>query len=149
MQSNSIHLVAQNKKASFNYFLEDKYQAGLVLTGTEIKSIRKGKVSIVDSYVKIMNNEVFIINMFIDKYDKGALFNHEPTRTRKLLLTKKEIRDLMKNEIKGYTFIPTSVVLVRGRAKIIFHLAKGKHLYDKREDQKKKDIIKNLRNNND
>ena len=144
--SENIKIVTDNRKASFDYFLLDRYEAGIVLTGTEIKSIRKGSCNIKDSYIVIRNAEAFIINMHISKYDEGNIFNHDPLRTRKLLLHKKEITKLIgtvKNE--GLTLIPTKVYLVRGRAKVEFAVAKGKKNYDKREDAKKESIKKEMR----
>jgi len=144
--SDNIKIVADNRKASFDYFLEDRYEAGLVLTGTEIKSIRKGSCNIRDSYVVIKNGEAFIINMHISKYDEGNIFNHDPLRTRKLLLHKKEINKLVGTiKVQGFTLIPTKVYLVRGRAKVEFAVAKGKKNYDKREDERKTSIKKEMR----
>lgn len=135
-----------NKKARFNYFIESEFEAGIVLKGTEIKSIRNGKVNIVDSYVRIKNNEAYIINMFIDKYDEGNIFNHEPTRERKLLLHKNEIKKLLGMVTKdGYTLIPLKVYLKNGKAKILIGVGKGKKLYDKRETIKKRDIERDVR----
>ena len=144
--SNSMKIVTDNRKASFDYFLEDSYEAGIVLKGTEIKSIRKGSCNIKDSYIVIKNGEAFILNMHISKYDEGNIFNHEPLRTRKLLLHKKEINKLIgvvKNE--GITLIPTKVYLLNGRAKVEFRVAKGKKNYDKRETERKTTIQKELR----
>ena len=144
--SDNIKIVTDNRKASFDYFLEDRYEAGLVLTGTEIKSIRKGSCNIRDSYVVIKNGEAFIINMHISKYDEGNIFNHDPLRTRKLLLHKKEINKLVGTiKVQGFTLIPTKVYLVRGRAKVEFAVAKGKKNYDKREDERKTSIKKEMR----
>lgn len=131
----------KNKKASFNYFIEDEYEAGIALVGTEIKSVKKGSVNITDSYVRIKNNEAYIINLFIDKYDEGSIFNHEPTRERKLLLHKKEIKKLSSLCTKeGYTLIPLKIYLKNGKAKILVGVAKGKKNYDKRETIKSKDL---------
>ena len=100
----------KNKKAYFNYFIESEIEAGIVLVGTEIKAIRNGKVNLTDSYIRIKNNEAYIVNLFIDKYDEGSLFNHEPTRQRKLLLHKKEIKKLNAERSRdGYTLIPTKI----------------------------------------
>lgn len=135
-----------NKKARFNYFIESEFEAGLVLKGTEIKSIRSGKANIIDSYVRIKNNEAYIINMFIDKYDEGNIFNHEPTRERKLLLHKSEIKKLFGMVTKeGYTLVPLKVYLKNGKAKILVGVGKGKKLYDKRETIKKRDIERDTR----
>ena len=145
-QKENIKIVTDNRKASYDYFLEDRYEAGLVLQGTEIKSLRKGSCNIKDSYVIIRNGEAFVINMNIAKYEQGNIFNHEPMRTRKLLLNKKEIIRLIGlTKEKGYTLIPTKVYLKRGRAKLEFAIAKGKKNYDKREDERKTSIQKEMR----
>lgn len=131
----------KNKKAYFNYTISDEYEAGIVLVGTEIKSVRKGSVNITDSYIRIKNNEAFIINMFIEKYDSGSIFNHETNRERKLLLHKKEIKKIKEKVIKeGYTLIPLKIYLKNNVAKVLIGLAKGKKKYDKREDIKKRDL---------
>ena len=131
-----------NKKAYFNYFISSEIEAGIVLVGTEIKSIKKGSVNLTDSYVRIKKNEAYIINMFIDKYDEGSIFNHEPTRERKLLLHKKEIKRLLElTSREGYTLVP----LKRGKAKVLIGVAKGKKLYDKREMIKKRDMERDSR----
>ncbi len=135
-----------NKKAYFNFFLEKEIEAGIVLKGTEIKSIRKGSVNITDSYVRIKNNEAYIINMFIDKYDEGNIFNHEPTRERKLLLHKREIKRLLELTSRdGYTLVPVKIYIKNGKAKILVGIAKGKKLYDKRETIKKRDLERDSR----
>ncbi|HIS12268.1 MAG TPA: SsrA-binding protein SmpB [Candidatus Onthocola stercoravium] len=131
----------KNKKAYFNYFIEDEIEAGLVLVGTEIKSVRKGSIDISDSYIRIKNNEAYIINMFIEKYDSGSIFNHDPSRERKLLLHKKEIKKLLEKVKKeGYSIIPLKVYIKEGKAKILIGVARGKKLYDKRENIKKRDL---------
>ena len=136
----------KNKKAYFNYFIEDEIEAGLVLVGTEIKSVRKGSIDISDSYILIKNNEAYNINMFIEKYESASIFNHEETRERKLLLHKNEIRKLLE-EVKqeGYTLVPLKVYLKNGKAKILIGVAKGKKLYDKREAIKKRDELRERR----
>ena len=136
----------KNKKAYFNYFIEDELEAGIALVGTEIKSVRKGSVNITDSYVRIKNNEAYIINMFIEKYDAASIFNHEETRERKLLLHKKEIKKLLE-EVKqeGYTLVPLKVYLKNGKAKILIGVARGKKLYDKSEAIKKRDELRERR----
>ena len=137
-----------NRKARFNYQIFEEIEAGIVLTGTEIKSIRNGKANLKDSYGTIKNGECFLINMHISPYEKGNLFNHEETRTRKLLLHKKEILKLSdKIKLEGYTLVPLKLYLVRGKAKILLGLAKGKKTYDKRESIKEKDIKRNLAKN--
>ena len=131
----------KNKKAYFNYFIEDEIEAGLVLVGTEIKSVRKGSIDISDSYIRIKNNEAYIINMFIEKYDSGSIFNHDPSRERKLLLHKKEIKKLLEKVKKeGYSIIPLKLYIKEGKAKILIGVARGKKLYDKRETIKKRDL---------
>ncbi len=135
-----------NRNAKYNYQIFETVEAGIVLTGTEIKSLRLGKANIKDSYVRVKNNEMYIINMHISSYDNGNIFNHDETRERKLLLHKKEIfkfRDKIK--LESYTIIPLKVYLVKGRAKVLIGLAKGKKNYDKREDIKKRDIERNIR----
>ena len=131
----------KNKKAYFYYFIEDEIEAGLVLVGTEIKSERKGSIDISDSYIRIKNNEAYIINMFIEKYDSGSIFNHDPSRERKLLLHKKEIKKLLEKVKKeGYSIIPLKAYIKEGKAKILIGVARGKKLYDKRETIKKRDL---------
>lgn len=151
-KSSGIKVVVNNKKASFNYFLSDFLEAGLVLKGTEIKSIKEGKVSITDAYVVFKNGEAFILNMNISEYDKGNIFNHDPLRTRKLLLNKHEILKYEQKTIKdGYTVVPTRLYLKKGRAKLEIALAKGKKNFDKREAIKerddKRDMAKALKRN--
>lgn len=135
----------KNKKAYFNYFIEDELEAGIALVGTEIKSVRKGSVNITDSYVRIKNNEAYIINMFIEKYDSGSIFNHDPSRERKLLLHKKEIKKMLeKVQKESYTLIPLKIYLKNGKAKILLGIARGKKLYDKRESIKKRDLQRQI-----
>ncbi|MCH5172080.1 MAG: SsrA-binding protein SmpB [Erysipelotrichales bacterium] len=138
--NNSQKIIAKNSKASFNYFLSDFLECGLSLVGTEIKALRVHGASLNDAYVIIRNNEAYIVNMHIAPYDKGNIFNHDPLRTRKLLLHKKEILKLgQKVKEKQYTIIPTKVYLVRGKAKLEIALGKGKKLYDKRDSEKERD----------
>lgn len=140
MENSGIKIVVSNKKASFNYFLSDFLEAGLSLTGTEIKSIKAHKVSLNDSYITFKNGEAFIINMNISEYENGNIFNHDPLRTRKLLLHKSEILKFEQKTIKdGYTVVPTKLYLKKGRAKLEIALGKGKKLYDKRESIKERD----------
>ena len=137
-----------NRQASFNYFIEDTYEAGIVLTGTEIKSIRLGKCNIKDSYVIIKNNEVYLLNTHISHYEQGNIFNHDERRSRKLLLNKKEILKLSnKLNIEGYTLIPLKIYFVKGRAKVLVGVCKGKKNYDKRETIKQKDIAREIQQN--
>ncbi len=129
-----------NRKARFDYEISDTLEAGLVLTGNEIKSIRKGSANLKDTYIQIKNGEAFIINMHITNYDK-AVFKEEETRTRKLLLNKDEILKLNdKVSIKGYTIVPLKLYFKNGKAKLEIGVAKGKHTYDKKESIKQKDI---------
>ncbi|MCR5507715.1 MAG: SsrA-binding protein SmpB [Lachnospiraceae bacterium] len=137
----SFKLIANNKKAYHDYFIEDKYEAGISLFGTEIKSLRMGKCSIKESYIRIENGEVFIVGMHISPYEKGNIFNKDPLRTRKLLLHRQEIRKLGgKITEKGYTLVPLQVYLKGSLCKVEIGLAKGKKLYDKRQDIAKKDM---------
>lgn len=138
--SEAMKLVANNKKAYHDYFIEEKYEAGIVLHGTEVKSMRMGKCSIKESFIRIENGEIFAYGMHVSPYEKGNIFNKDPLRTKKLLLHKKEINKLMgKIAEKGYTLVPLQVYFKDGRAKVEIGLAKGKKLYDKRQDLAKKD----------
>ena len=138
-----------NKKANYDYNIEDTIEAGIVLVGTEIKSIREGSANLKDSYAIIRNNEIFLLNMHISPYKEGNQFNHEETRTRKLLLHKKEIRKLkIKIEMEGYTLVPLKVYFKDGRAKVLIGVARGKKNYDKRETIKKRDIEREMQKNN-
>lgn len=140
MGQDSIKLIAQNKKAYHDYFIEDKYEAGIVLAGTEVKSIRMGKCSIKESFVRPKDSEVHIYNMHISPYEKGNIFNKDPLRTRKLLLHKFEINKIQGAIAqKGYTLVPLKVYLKGSLVKVQIGLAKGKKLYDKRQDIAKKD----------
>lgn len=134
-----------NRKANFDYTILDTFETGIVLTGTEIKSIREGKANLKDSYAIARDNEIFLLNMHISSYDKGSLFNHLETRTRKLLLHKKEILKLSdKVHIEGYTLVPLKLYFKRNKAKILIGIAKGKKQYDKREAIKQKDIKRDI-----
>lgn len=140
MAKEELKLVANNKKAYHDYFIKEKYEAGLVLHGTEVKSLRMGKCSIKEAFIRIENGEVFIYGMHISPYEKGNIFNKDPLRVRKLLLHKSQIQKLIGNSAeKGYTIVPLQVYFSNGRAKIEIGLAKGKKLYDKRQDIAKKD----------
>ena len=146
-----MKIVCQNKKAAFEYFLLDKYEAGIKLTGTEIKSVRAGKCNINDAYVIIRNNRPYILNMFIGKYDQGNIFNHDETRSRELLLHKHETLKLMqKIKLEGLTLVATKAYFEGSLLKIEVCLAKGKKLADKRETIKerdtKRDIAKSIKN---
>lgn len=140
MANDAFKLIANNKKARFDYFIEDTYEAGISLHGTEVKSLREGKCSIKEAFVKIENGEVFIYNMHISPYEKGNIFNKDPLRVRKLLLHKHQIRKLT-GEIsqQGYTLIPLRVYFKGSLVKVQIGLGKGKKLYDKRQDIAKKD----------
>jgi SsrA-binding protein len=145
IKSTGQKVLVKNSKAFYDYFLDDFLEAGLVLTGTEIKSLRDGGGSLSDSYVILRNEEIFLLNMHIAPYKSGNLFNHEPLRTRKLLLNKNEILKYAKAvKEKGLTIVPTKIYLLRGRAKIEIALAKGKKNYDKREAIKAKDQARKL-----
>lgn len=136
-----IKIVCQNKKARHDYHIIHTYEAGIVLKGTEVKSIRAGKINISDSYAKIKNGEVWLINAHISEYEKGNYNNHDPLRDRKLLLNKREIRKLISyTQEKGMTLVPLKVYFKKGKAKVELAVAKGKKLYDKREDIAKKDL---------
>lgn len=134
-----------NRKARYDYIIEDTYEAGIVLTGTEIKSVRQGKVNIKDSYAIIRNDEIYLLNTHISIYEEGNRFNHEEDRTRKLLLHKKEILKLKnKLEIEGYTLVPLRLYFVKGRCKVEIGVCKGKKNYDKKESIKERDIKREL-----
>ena len=134
-----------NRKAKFDYEIVDTIEAGIVLKGTEIKSIRLGNANLKDSYAVIKNNEVFLLGMHISIYKEGNIFNHDELRTRKLLLHKKEILKIKnKIELEGYTLVPIKLYFNKNKAKILLGIAKGKKLYDKRESIKKRDIDREL-----
>ena len=140
-----MKIIASNKKAYHEYFIHDTYEAGIQLTGTEIKSIRDSKANINDAYISIKNNEAFIIGMHIAKYSMGNIFNHKETRDRKLLLHKREILKLsQKIQLKGLTIVPLKLYIEKGLAKLEIGVAEGKKLYDKREDLKKKEQIRKI-----
>lgn len=135
-----MKLVANNKKAYHDYFIEEKYECGIALHGTEVKSLRMGKCSIKEAFVRIENGEVYIYGMHISPYEKGNIFNKDPLRVKKLLLHKQEINKLIgKIKEKGYTLVPLQVYFHNGKAKVEIGLARGKKLYDKRDDIAKKD----------
>lgn len=137
----NIKLVANNKKAYFDYFIEDKYEAGIALHGTEVKSLRMGKCSIKESFLRIENGEVYIYGMHISPYEKGNIFNKDPLRVKKLLMHKFEINKISGQlATKGYTLVPLQVYFKGSLVKVEIGLARGKKLYDKRQDIAKKDI---------
>lgn len=140
MGKESKKIIANNKKAFYDYFIEDKYEAGIELVGTEVKSLRMGKCSIKEAFVRIQKGEVFIYGMHISPYEKGNIFNRDPLRARKLLLHRYEIRKI-EGQIaqKGYTLVPLNVYLRGSLMKVEIGLAKGKKQYDKRQDIAKKD----------
>ena len=140
MSDAGIKIVAKNKKARFEYFIEDTFEAGLVLVGTEVKSLREGKVSLKDSYGAVKNGEVFLVGAHITPYSHGTHINHKPERERKLLLNKREIKKLYgKTSERGFTLVPLSIYFKKGKAKLEIGLGKGKAKYDKREAIKRKD----------
>ena len=138
-----------NKKAKFDYFIVEEFETGIVLTGTEIKSVRKGSCNIKDSYGIIKNDEVFLLNMFISYYKEGNIFNHEETRTRKLLLHKKEINKIKKLiDLNGYTLVPLKLYFnQRNKLKVLLGVCKGKKNFDKRETIKERDINREVKKN--
>lgn len=137
-----------NRKANYDYLITDTFEAGLVLTGTEIKSVRNGKVNIKDSYAIIKNDEIYLLNTHISIYEEGNIFNHDETRTRKLLMHKKEILKLRdKVNMEGYTLIPLKIYFVKSKAKVLIGLAKGKKNYDKRETIKERDTLREMQRN--
>lgn len=139
-KKSGMKLIANNKKAFHDYFIEDTYEAGIALAGTEVKSLRSGKCSIKEAFVRVENGEVYVYGMHITPYEKGNIFNKDPLRPKKLLMHKAEIRKLQgKIAEKGYTLVPVEVYLKGGLVKVQIALAKGKKLYDKRDDIAKKD----------
>ena len=141
MSKESMKPVANNKKAYHDYFVDEKIEAGLVLHGTEVKSLRMGKCSIKESFIRIENGEMFVYGMHISPYEKGNIFNKDPLRIKKLLLHKSEINKLTgKIKEKGFTIVPLQVYFKDGKAKMEIGLCRGKKLYDKRQDIAKKDM---------
>ena len=136
----------KNKKALYDYNIFDTYEAGIVLTGTEIKSIREGKANLKDSYAIIKNGEAYILNMHVSSYEKGNIFNHDETRTRKLLLHKNEILKIRdKIMIKGFALVPIKIYFFKNKAKLLIGVGKGKKNYDKRESLKEKSINREIK----
>ena len=145
MAKGSGKVIAQNKKAGFDYFIEETMEAGIVLLGTEIKSARNGKVQLKESFIRIRGGEAWISNMHISPYEQGNIFNHDPTRSRKLLLHKKQIRELEAHtKQQGVTIVPLKMYLKDGFAKVLIGVGKGKKNYDKREDLKQKDAKRDI-----
>lgn len=138
-------LVAQNKKANHDYFIEETYEAGIVLQGTEIKAIRAGRVNLKESYARIINGEVFLLGMHISPYEQGNRYNHDPLRTRKLLLHRKQINKLIGDTKEaGYALVPLKLYFKNGYAKVLIGLGKGKKNYDKRETLKRKEANRSI-----
>lgn len=143
LDKSPLKLVANNKKAYHDYFIDEKYEAGIELHGTEVKSMRMGKCSVKESFIRIEKGEVFVYGMHVSPYEKGNIFNKDPMRAKKLLLHKMEINKLTgKIAEKGYTLVPLQVYFKNGRVKVEIGLARGKKLYDKRQDIAKKDQIR-------
>ena len=137
-----------NKRAKFDYFIEEEYEAGIVLTGTEIKSVRNGHCNIKDCYGIVKNNEIFLLNMFIGQYKEGNIFNHSETRSRKLLLHKKEIKKIADSiELKGLTLVPLKLYFKDNKLKVLLGVCKGKKTFDKRETIKNRDIQRDVQSN--
>ncbi len=150
MAENSRKTICVNKRARFDYEIDDLYEAGLALQGTEVKSLRQGRVNLKDAYADVQNGEVYLLHAHIDQYEQGNRFNHDPERPRKLLLHKQEIRRLVgKTKEKGLTLIPTRMYFSRGKVKVEIGVGKGKKTYDKRQDLKRhtaqRDIERGLR----
>lgn len=141
MGKESVKLICNNKKVYHDYFLDETYECGIELAGTEVKALRMGKGSVKEAFVRIMNDEIFIYGMHISPYEKGNIFNKDPLRARKLLMHKSEIRKLLgKIKEKGYTIVPVQVYFKGSLVKVEIALARGKKLYDKRQDIQKKDM---------
>jgi SsrA-binding protein len=145
MKPSGIKLIAQNKKAFHDYHIEETLEAGIALTGTEVKSLRAGRVNLRDSYAAVENGELFLIGVHISPYEQGNIFNHDPLRKRKLLMHAREIRRLYgKVRVAGYTLVPTRLYFKDGRAKVELGLAKGKTTYDKRQTLAKKEALREM-----
>jgi SsrA-binding protein len=143
--SDGIKVIAQNKKARHDYFIEETYEAGMALTGTEVKSIRLGKVNLKDCYADVKQGEVYVHNMHISPYEKGNIFNRDPLRDRKLLLNRREINKLIGYiQQKGYSLVPLQIYLSHGLVKMQLAVAKGKKLYDKRDDMARRDAKRDV-----
>lgn len=141
-----IKVISENRRARHDYFIEDTMETGIVLQGTEVKSLRLGKVNLRDSFARVENGEVVLYGMHISPYEQGNRFNHDPIRPRKLLLHKREIRRLIgKTKEDGYTLVPTRLYFTRGKCKVELALAKGKKLYDKRDAAAKRDAERRAR----
>lgn len=148
MEKNDHKIVSQNKKAYHDYFVEETYEAGIELFGTEVKSVRQGKINLKDSWCNIVKGEIFVNGMHISPYDHGNIFNRDPMRPKKLLMHKKEILKLFGlTKQQGYAIIPLQVYFTKGKAKVLIGLCKGKKLYDKREDAAKKSANREIERN--
>ena len=144
-KTNEIKSIARNKRARFDYEILDRWEAGIVLTGTEVKSLREGKANIGDAYGIVREGEVYLINLHISPYERGGYANHEPDRTRKLLLHKKEIRRLIGGvERQGLTLVPLELYFKNGVAKVALALGKGKKLHDKRDTERRRDAEREM-----
>ena len=143
--SENVKIIAQNKKARFNYFVEESYECGLELEGTEVKSVKAGNVSFADSFAEIINDEVWMRNFHISEYKFSSVFNHDPDRKKRLLLHKEEIKRIKRKvDEKGYTLVPLDFYLKNGRVKLTLGVCKGKKLYDKRETIKQRDLDRDM-----
>jgi SsrA-binding protein len=145
MKPTGTKLIAQNKKAFHDYFIEETLEAGIALTGTEVKSLRAGRVNLRDSYAAVENGELFLVGAHISPYEQGNIFNHDPLRPRKLLVHGRELRRLYgKVQVAGYTLVPTKMYFKDGRAKVEIGLAKGKAMYDKRQTLAKREAERDM-----
>ncbi len=143
--SENKKIIAENRKARFDYFVEETYECGLELVGTEVKSVKNGNVSFPDAFAEIINNEVFLKNFHISEYVYSSIFNHDPDRPKKLLLHKEEIKRLVRKvEEKGFTLIPLNFYLVKGRVKVTLGVCKGKKQFDKRASIKDRDVQRDI-----
>ena len=143
--SENKKIIAENRKARFDYFVEETYECGLELVGTEVKSVKNGNVSFPDAFAEIINNEIFLKNFHISEYVYSSIFNHDPDRPKKLLLHKEEIKRLVRKvEEKGFTLIPLNFYLVKGRVKVTLGVCKGKKQFDKRASIKDRDVQRDI-----
>lgn len=145
MSKRTGKVIAQNRRANHDYFIEETFEAGIVLQGTEIKSIRAGRVNIRDAFARVRNGEVFLYNMHVSPYEQGNRYNHDPTRTRKLLLNRREINKLSRETSQaGYAIVPLRIYIKNGFAKILIGLGRGKKQYDKREDLRRREAKRDI-----
>lgn len=146
--TDGIKIMAENRKAFHDYFVEERLEAGIILTGTEIKSIRNGRVNLKDSYARIDNGEVWLYQMHVSPYEQGNRFNHDPLRKRKLLLNRSEIKKLFGHlQLQGLTLVPLKIYLKKGMAKIELGVGRGKKNYDKRQDMAERDAKREIERN--